>query len=167
MVLALLVAMALLGQGRHINAVAAIALLIAPNVLGVVVWALLTVLERAQRNGAFGRAGGRARWRLAPQRAAQSDPRRARLDAQHLTAWVLGGLNHLLWAVVCSRGARCSGPLAPRSAPPPARLGDHRPRAAKRCTTPHGRSLAAERIGLPAPVPDLDDPITRACWATG
>ena len=37
MVLALLVAMALLGQGRHINAVAAIALLIAPNVLGIIV----------------------------------------------------------------------------------------------------------------------------------
>lgn len=101
-VLALLVAMALLGEGRHINAVAAIVLLVAPNVFGIVVWAGLTVLGARSQGGAFGRAvAALARHRRAPAHVRRVWPAAARvLDAQHLTAWALGGLNHLLWALV-------------------------------------------------------------------
>ena len=128
-VLALLVAMTLLGEGRHINAVAATALLIAPNVAGIVVWALLTVLGARSQGGAFGRAvAALARHRRAPAHVRRVWPSAARvLDAQHLTAWALGGLNHLLWALVYAAAALIVGGTVPPSGvvnttPPPETL---------------------------------------------
>ena len=160
MVLALLVAMALLGQGRHINAVAAIALLIAPNVLGIVVWALLTVLGARSQGGAFGRAvAALARWRLAPQHVRRVWPSAARaLDAQHLTTWVLGGLNHLLWAIVYTAAALLLWAVLAFSA---YRLGWETTILAPQTLHDAAQAIAwlPEHIGLPAPVPeDLDDP---------
>lgn len=97
---AALLALSMLGEGRRINALAAMALLIVPNAIGIVLWALLLT---GGRGGAGWLAGG-ASW-LAQKRWAQGGVQRVLpaalrlLDAQRLTPWVLGGLNHLLWAL--------------------------------------------------------------------
>ncbi len=159
-VLALLVAMALLGEGRHINAVAAIALLIAPNVAGIVVWALLTVLGARSQGGAFGRAvAALARHRRAPAHVRRVWPSAARvLDAQHLTAWALGGLNHLLWALVYAAAALIVGVVLALSQ---YRLGWETTILAPQTLHDAAQAIAwlPEHLGLPAQVPEqLDDP---------
>jgi Protein of unknown function (DUF2868) len=98
---AALLALSMLGEGRRINALAAMALLIVPNAIGIVLWALLLI---GGGRGGAGWLAGAAAW-LARQRWAQGGVQRVLpaalrlLDAQRLTPWVLGGLNHLLWAL--------------------------------------------------------------------
>ena len=98
---AALVAMSLLGGGRRINALAALALLVLPNLIGIVLWALVALWSGRGGAGALGAA---AAWvgRHLPgrQRAARVVPAVLRLlDALRLTPWLIGGLNHLLWAL--------------------------------------------------------------------
>ena len=98
---AALVTMSLLGDGRRINALAALALLVVPNLAGMLAWALFAALPGRGGAGVLGHAaawlGRRGPWQ---QRAARVVPAALRLlDASRLAPWLLGGLNHLLWAV--------------------------------------------------------------------
>lgn len=98
---AALVTMSLLGDGRRINALAALALLVLPNLAGMLAWALFAALPGRGGAGALGHAaawlGRRGPWQ---RRAARVVPAALRLlDACRLAPWLLGGLNHLLWAV--------------------------------------------------------------------
>lgn len=106
-VLAGLVTLALLGEGRRINAVAAIAMLIVPNLLGILAWAAFAAFGARGGAGLAGRgvaAAARSRW--SPAHVRRVWPAAARvLDAQGLTPWALGGLNHLLWALVYTTAA--------------------------------------------------------------
>lgn len=160
-VLAAMVAMAMLGDGHRINAVAAIVLLIAPNLLGIVVWAAFVLLgPRGSGAGAFGRAvAALARHRRAPEHVRRVWPAAARvLDAQGLTAWALGGLNHLLWAMVYAAAALI---LLAVFALSEYRLGWETTILAPQTLHDIARGIAwwPERIGLPAEVPaQLDDP---------
>lgn len=159
-VLATLVAFTLLGEGRHINAVAAIVLLVAPNLLGILAWAVLTVFGARSQGGAFGRAvAALARWRRAPEHVRRVWPAAARvLDAQHLTAWALGGLNHLLWALVYAAAALILVAVFAFSA---YRLGWETTILAPQTLHDIAQAIAwlPEHIGLPAQVPQqLDDP---------
>lgn len=160
-VLAGLVALAMLGDGRRINAVAAIVLLIAPNLLGIVVWAAFVVLgPRGSGAGAFGRAvAALARHRRAPEHVRRVWPAAARvLDAQGLTAWALGGLNHLLWAMVYAAAALI---LVAVFALSEYRLGWETTILSPQALHDIARGIAwlPERLGLPAQVPDqLGDP---------
>lgn len=160
-VLAGLVALAMLGDGRRINAVAAIVLLIAPNLLGIVVWAAFAALgPRGSGAGAFGRAvAALARHRRAPEHVRRVWPAAARvLDAQGLTAWALGGLNHLLWAMVYAAAALI---LVAVFALSEYRLGWETTILAPQTLHDIASGIAwlPERIGLPAQVPaQLADP---------
>lgn len=106
-VLAIVVTLALLGEGRRINAIAAITLLVAPNVLGIVVWAMFAAFGARGGAGLFGRAvAAAARHRRISAHVRRVWPAAARvLDEQGLTPWALGGLNHLLWALVYTTAA--------------------------------------------------------------
>ncbi|TXC65183.1 DUF2868 domain-containing protein [Piscinibacter aquaticus] len=160
-VLATMVALTLLGDGHRINAVAAIVMLIAPNVLGIVVWAAFVLLgPRGSGAGAFGRAvSAVARHRRAPEHVRRVWPAAARvLDAQGLTAWALGGLNHLLWAMVYAAAALI---LAAAFALSQYRLGWETTILAPQTLHDIARAIARwpGQIGLPADVPaQLDDP---------
>jgi hypothetical protein len=159
-VLAGLVALALLGEGRRINAVAAITLLIAPNLLGIVVWAVLAVAGARGGSGAFGRAvAALARHRRAPEHVRRVWPAAACvLDAQRLTVWALGGLNHLLWALVYAAAALM---LVAVFALSEYRLGWETTILAPQTLHDVARGIAwlPEQLGLPAQVPEnLDDP---------
>lgn len=98
---AALLAISMLGEGRRINALAAMALLIVPNTIGIVLWALLAAGSGRRGAGLLGTAAAAlARQRWAQGRARRVLPAASRLlDAQRLTPWVLGGLNHLLWTL--------------------------------------------------------------------
>lgn len=160
-VLAALVALAMLGDGRRINAVGAIVLLIAPNVLGILAWAAFVGLgPRGSGAGAFGRAvAALARHRRAPEHVRRVWPAAARvLDAQGLTAWALGGLNHLLWAMVYAAAALI---LVAVFALSEYRLGWETTILSPQTLhdIAHGIAWLPERLGLPAEVPqELDDP---------
>ncbi len=160
-VLAALVALAMLGDGRRINAVAAIVLLIAPNLLGIAVWAAFAAVgARGSGAGAFGRAvAALARHRRAPEHVRRVWPAAARvLDAQGLTAWALGGLNHLLWAMVYAAAALI---LVAVFALSEYRLGWETTILAPQTLHDVARGIAwlPERLGLPAQVPaQLADP---------
>jgi hypothetical protein len=137
-VLALLVAMTLLGEGRHINAVAATALLIAPNVAGIVVWALLTVLGARSRGGAFGRAvAALARHRRAPAHVRRVWPSAAR-STRNTSRLGAGRAQPLLWALVYAAAALIVGVVLALAStgsagrPPSSRR--------RRCTTRRRRS---------------------------
>lgn len=168
-VLATLVAFTLLGEGRHINAVAAIVLLIAPNLLGIVLWAALTVLGARSQGGAFGRAvAALARWKRAPEHVRRVWPAAARvLDAQRLTAWALGGLNHLLWALVYAAAALILVAVFAFSA---YRLGWETTILVPQTLHDIAQAMAwlPEHIGLPAQVPqqpeDADASLLLARW---
>ncbi|MGD9834980.1 MAG: DUF2868 domain-containing protein [Piscinibacter sp.] len=159
--LAGLVSLAMLGDGRRINAVAAIALLIAPNLMGILVWAAFAALgPRGSGAGAFGRAvAALARHRRAPEHVRRVWPAAARvLDAQGLTAWALGGLNHLLWAMVYAAAALILGLVFALSE---YRLGWETTILAPQTLHDIARGIAwlPEHIGLPAQVPEqLGDP---------
>lgn len=98
---AALLALSMLGEGRRINALAAMALLIVPNAIGILLWALLAA---GSGRGGAGLLGTAAAW-LARQRWVDGRARRVLpaasrlLETQQLTPWVLGGLNHLLWTL--------------------------------------------------------------------
>ncbi|TXH46832.1 MAG: DUF2868 domain-containing protein [Burkholderiaceae bacterium] len=159
-VLATLVSFSLLGEGRHINAVAAIALLIVPNALGIVAWAVLTVMGSRSPGGAFGRAvAALASHRRAPAHVRRVWPAAARvLDAMHLTPWALGGLNHLLWALVYAAAALIVGAVLALSQ---YRLGWETTILAPQTLHDAAQALAwlPSQLGLPAEVPArLDDP---------
>ena len=159
--LAALVALAMLGDGRRINAVGAIVLLIAPNLLGILVWAAFVVLgPRGSGAGAFGRAvAALARHRRAPAHVRRVWPAAARvLDARGLTAWALGGLNHLLWAMVYAAAALI---LVAVFALSEYRLGWETTILSAQTLHDIARGIAwlPQRLGLPAEVPDqLGDP---------
>lgn len=99
--LAALVTTSLLGEGRRINALAALALLVLPNLAGIVAWALFAALPGRGGAGLLGHAaawlGRRGPWQ---RRSARVVPAALRLlDRSRLAPWLLGGLNHLLWMV--------------------------------------------------------------------
>ncbi len=99
--LAALVTTSLLGEGRRINALAALALLVLPNLAGIVAWALFAALPGRGGAGLLGHAaawlGRRGPWQ---RRSARVVPAALRLlDRTRLAPWLLGGLNHLLWAL--------------------------------------------------------------------
>lgn len=159
-VLAALVSLALLGDGRRINAVAAIALLAMPNLLGMVAWAVFAAFSARGGAGLFGRAvaaAARSRWAGAHLRRVWPAAARV-LDAQGLTAWALGGLNHLLWALVYTTAALALAAVFS--------LSEYRLVWETTILTPQalqdiarGIAWLPEQIGLPAAVPEhLDDP---------
>lgn len=151
---AALLALSMLGEGRRINALAAMALLIAPNAIGIALWALL--LLGGGRGGAGWLAGGAAS--LARQRWAQGGVQRVLpaasrlLDAQRLTPWVLGGLNHGLWALAYGLAALLLAAVLAFSA---YRLGWETTILSPQTLQEIARTLAwlPTALGLPAQVP--------------
>ncbi len=159
-VLATAVSFSLLGEGRHINAVAAIVLLIVPNALGIGAWGVLTVMGSRDPGGAFGRAvAAVAAHRRAPAHVRRVWPAAAReLDALRLTPWALGGLNHLLWALVYAAATLIVAAVLALSQ---YRLGWETTILAPQTLHDAAQAIAwlPERLGLPAAVPaQLDDP---------
>lgn len=159
-VLAMAVTLALLGDGRRINAIAAIALLVVPNVLGMLAWAVFAAFGGRGGAGLFGRAvAAAARHRRVGAQVRRVWPAAARvLDAQGLTAWALGGLNHLLWALVYTTTALALAAVFSLSA---YRLVWETTILAPQTLQQIARGIAwlPEAIGLPAPVPEqLDEP---------
>ena len=151
---AALLALSMLGEGRRINALAAMALLIVPNAIGIALWALL--LLGGGRGGAGWLAGGAAS--LARQRWAQGGVQRVLpaasrlLDAQRLTPWVLGGLNHGLWALAYGLAALLLAAVLAFSA---YRLGWETTILSPQTLQEIARTLAwlPTALGLPAQVP--------------
>ena len=153
--LAALLTLSLLGEGRRINALAALALLVLPNLAGIVAWALLVVGPGRGGAGLFGHAaawlGRRRPWR---RRAARVVPAALRLlDASRLTPWLLGGLNHLLWAVAYLLAALALVAVLAFSA---YRLGWETTILSPQTLHGTARTLAwwPALLGLPARVPD-------------
>lgn len=152
--IAALLALSMLGEGRRINALAAMALLIVPNAIGIVLWALLLI--GGGRGGAGWLAGGAAS--LARRRWAQGGVQRVLpaalrlLDAQRLTPWVLGGLNHGLWALAYGLAALLLAAVLAFSA---YRLGWETTILAPQTLQDIARTLAwlPSALGLPAQVP--------------
>lgn len=107
LLLAGMLTLGLLGESRRINALAAMALVLLPNALGLVAWALFAALGGRGGAGAFGRAlSWLARHRWAGERLGRAWPALARvLDARGLTAWLLGCVNHVLWSGVYALAA--------------------------------------------------------------
>jgi len=160
LLLAVVVALSMLGGGRRINAVAAIALLVVPNLVGIVAWSVLALAGARGGEGAFGRAvAALARHPRAPQHVRRVWPAAARvLDAQRLTAWALGGLNHLLWAIVYAASALI---LVAVFALSEYRLGWETTILAPQTLHDVAQGIAwlPRQLGLPAEVPArLDDP---------
>ncbi len=158
--LAFVLALTLLGEGRRINALAAIALLVAPNLIGIAAWALLTLFGRHGGAGVLGGAvAALARWQRMPAHMRRVWPAAARvLDAQGLTAWAIGGLNHLLWAIAYAGAALAVAAVLSFSA---YRLSWETTILAPQALHDIAQALAwlPERLGLPAQVPaQLDDP---------
>lgn len=151
---AALLALSMLGEGRRINALAAMALLIVPNAIGIVLWALLLI---GGGRGGAGWLAGAAAW-LARQRWAQGGVQRVLpaalrlLDAQRLTPWVLGGLNHLLWALAYGLAALLLAAVLAFSA---YRLGWETTILSPQALQEIARTLAwlPAALGLPAQVP--------------
>jgi Protein of unknown function (DUF2868) len=151
---AALLALSMLGEGRRINALAAMALLIVPNAIGIVLWAVLLI--GGGRGGAGWLAGAAAS--LARQRWAQGGVQRVLpaalrlLDAQRLTPWVLGGLNHGLWALAYGLAALLLAAVLAFSA---YRLGWETTILSPRTLQEIARALAwlPAALGLPAQVP--------------
>lgn len=159
-VCAALVGLSMLGEGRRINALGAMALLIVPNVIGMLLWALL--LLGGSRGGAGWLAGATAA--LARQRWAQAGVQRVLpatmrlLDATRLVPWLLGGLNHLLWALTYGMAALLLAAVLSFSA---YRLGWETTILSPQALQAIAKALAwlPAAIGLPAQVPaDADSP---------
>lgn len=150
---AALLALSMLGEGRRINALAAMALLIVPNAIGIVLWALLVI---GGSGGAGWLAGAAAS--LTRQRWAQGGVQRVlpaalrQLDAQRLTPWVLGGLNHGLWALAYGLAALLLAAVLAFSA---YRLGWETTILSPQALQEIARTLAwlPMALGLPAQVP--------------
>ena len=90
----------MLGEGRTLNAAAALGLALLPNLVGLPVW-IVAVLVARGGEGLLGRAlrqAARLGWlrNRAPQVLAATS---RVFDRHRLTAWVWGGANHSLWAV--------------------------------------------------------------------
>lgn len=98
---AAVLAMSLLGDGHRINALAAMALLVLPNLAGIALWALVVASSGRGGSGALAAAAAwvwqRLPWQRRPARVLPGTLRL--LDAMRLTPWLIGGLNHLLWAL--------------------------------------------------------------------
>ena len=89
-----------LGDGRTLNAAAALGVALLPNLVGLPLWIVAVVFSRGGE-GVLGRAlqqAARLGWlhNRAPQVLAAAS---RILDRHRLTAWVWGGANHVLWAV--------------------------------------------------------------------
>jgi len=158
--LAGLVTLALLGEGRRINAVAAMALLVAPNLLGILAWLAYAALGARAGAGLAGRAvAALARSRWAGAHVRRIWPAAARvLDAQGLTAWALGGLNHLVWTLVYTLAAFAVAAVFSFSR---YQLAWETTILSPQALQEIARVIAwlPRHIGLPAPVPEtLDDP---------
>ena len=98
-VLASSIVAAVLGEGRTVNAAAALGLALVPNLIGLPVWIVAVVAARGGE-GVLGRAlqqAARLGWLR--NRAPEVLTAATRvLDRHRLTAWVWGGANHALWA---------------------------------------------------------------------
>lgn len=156
--LAALVTMSLLGDGRHINALAALALLVLPNLAGIAAWALFAALPGRGGAGVLGHLaawlGRRSPWR---RRSARVVPAALRLlDQSRLSPWLLGGLNHLLWAVAYLLAALGLVAVLSLSA---YRLGFETTILAPQTLHETARAIAwlPARLGLPARVPDTTE----------
>ena len=152
---AALVTMSLLGDGRRINALAALALLVLPNFAGIAAWALFAALPGHGGAGVLGHAaawlGRRGPWQ---RRSARVAPAALRLlDASRLAPWLLGGLNHLLWAVAYLLAAL--GLVAVLSLSE-YRLGFETTILSPQALHDTARAIAwlPDQLGLPARVPD-------------
>jgi Protein of unknown function (DUF2868) len=155
---AALLTVSLLGDGRRINALAALALLVLPNLAGIVAWALFAALPGRGGAGVLGHAaawlGKRGPWQ---RRAARVVPAALRLlDRSRLSPWLLGGLNHLLWAVAYLLAAL--GLVAVLSLAE-YRLGFETTLLAPQTLHEWARGIAwwPAQLGLPAQVPDPAD----------
>ncbi|MFT3666890.1 DUF2868 domain-containing protein [Piscinibacter sp.] len=158
LLLGLLVALGLLGSQRQINALAVMLSLIFFNGVGILLWAFFA-LGGAQRGaGVWGGAlGALARHRRLPASLRRVWPAALRvLAARRLTAWALGGLNHLLWALVYGAAALILTAVFAFSA---YRLGWETTILAPQTLGRVAEAIAwlPERIGLPAPVPEYPD----------
>jgi hypothetical protein len=155
---AALVTTSLLGDGRRINALAALALLVLPNLAGIVAWALFAALPGRGGAGALGHAaawlGRRGPWQ---RRGARVVPAALRLlDASRLAPWLLGGLNHLLWAVAYLLAALGLVAVLSLAA---YRLGFETTILSAQTLHKAARAIAwlPAQLGLPAQVPDPAD----------
>lgn len=156
---AALVTVSLLGGGRRINALAALALLVLPNLAGIVAWALFAALPGRGGAGLLGHAatwlGRRGPWQ---RRSARVVPAALRLlDRSRLAPWLLGGLNHLLWAVAYLLAAL--GLVAVLSLAE-YRLGFETTLLSPQTLHETARAIAwwPAQLGLPARVPDATEP---------
>ncbi len=99
-VLASSIVAAVLGEGRTLNAAAALGLALLPNLVGLPLWIVAVVLA-CGGEGLLGRAlqqAARLGWLR--NRAPEVLTAATRvLDRHRLTAWVWGGANHALWAL--------------------------------------------------------------------
>lgn len=161
LLLGLLVALGLLGSQRQINALAVMLSLIFFNLAGIVLWALFALAGVRGGGGGSGFWGGAigalARHRRLPASLRRVWPAALRvLAARRLTAWALGGLNHLLWALVYGAAALILAAVFAFSA---YRLGWETTILAPRTLGRIAEAIAwlPERIGLPAPVPEYPD----------
>lgn len=90
----------MLGEGRTLNAAAALGLALAPNLVGLPLWLVAVAFARGGEGllGAALRQAARLGWLR--HRAPQVLVAASRvLDRHYLTAWVWGGANHALWAL--------------------------------------------------------------------
>lgn len=150
---AALLALSMLGEGRRINALAVMALLIVPNAIGIVLWALLVIGGRGGAGWLAGAAASLARQRWAQAGVQRVLPAALRLlDAQRLTPWVLGGLNHGLWALAYGLAALLLAAVLAFSA---YRLGWETTILSPQTLQEIARTLAwlPMALGLPAQVP--------------
>ena len=89
-----------LGEGRTLNAAAALGLALAPNLVGLPLWLAALAFSGSGEGllGAALRQAARLGWlrNRAPQVLAAAT---RVLDRHRLTAWVWGGANHALWAL--------------------------------------------------------------------
>lgn len=149
----------LLGEGRRINALAAMVVMLVPNAVGILAWALFAARGGRGGVGLFTRTAvwlGQQRW--SGVRLRRIWPALARLlEARGLIAWVLGVLNHTLWCwVYVGAGIGLLAVLSFAEY----RLGFETTILAQQTLTDIARLLAwwPQQLGLPARIADVASP---------